>query len=92
MGGGVFQAAKKPDRKMIRAAEPIPPTSCQARSLERLFERRGGTREPERKQSRLRWRPANTHIVRESPITTRAEMAEAAIWWMPWCRHLVLVR
>jgi hypothetical protein len=33
-----------------------------------------------------------THIVRESPITTRAEMAEVAIWWMPWCRHLVLVR
>src|ERR1700733_1130146 len=43
MGGGVFQAAKKPDRKMIRAAELIPPTSCWARSSERPF---AGAAEP----------------------------------------------
>jgi hypothetical protein len=93
MGDGVFQAAKKPDWKMIRAAELIPPTSCQARSLERLF---AGAAEPGNPNADNRAcderRPANTHIVRESPITTRAEMATAAIWWMPWCRHLVLVR
>jgi hypothetical protein len=35
---------------------------------------------------------AGTHIVPVSPITTRAEMAEAGHLGMPWCRHLVLVR
>src|SRR5580700_9156788 len=102
MGGGVFRRAKcRPEDGQGGGIDPtnfMPPlVATPVRNEGRhdgTRERGPGTRmqSPGRRRAPAMSGEAGTHIVPVSPITTCAEMATAAIWGMPWCRHLVLVR